>query len=65
MSCRRPTARATLTGASFGRVDLTAADFSDAVFLVESGAEPSFTQTTCPDFLPSDETLSGRAARRL
>jgi uncharacterized protein YjbI with pentapeptide repeats len=56
---------ATLTGASFVRVDLTAADFSDAVFAVEGGAEPTFTETTCPDFLPSDETLTGRAACRL
>jgi uncharacterized protein YjbI with pentapeptide repeats len=56
---------ATLTGASFERVDLTASDFSDAVFAVEGGAEPTFTETTCPDFLPSDATLAGRAACRL
>lgn len=56
---------ATLTGASFERVDLTAADFSDAVFAVEGGAEPTFTDTTCPDFLPSDPKLTGRAACRL
>ena len=56
---------ATLTGASFLRVDLTAADFTDAVFAVEGGAEPSFTETRCPDFLPSDDTVKGRAGCRL
>lgn len=56
---------ATLTGASFSRVDLTAANFTDAVFAVEGGAEPSFTETRCPDFLPSDDTLTGRAGCRL
>ena len=56
---------ATLTGASFLRVDLTGSDFTDAVFAVEGGSEPSFTETTCPDFLPSDATLAGRAACRL
>ena len=56
---------ATLTGASFLRVDLTAADFTDAVFAVEGGVEPSFTETRCPDFLPSDDTVKGRAGCRL
>ena len=56
---------ATLAGASFLRIDLTGADFTDAVFVVEAGAEPTFTETTCPDFLPSDHTLTGRAACRL
>ena len=56
---------AILTGASFDRVDLTAADFTDAVFAVEGGAEPTFTDTRCPDFLPSDDTLKGRAGCRL
>ena len=58
-------AGATLTGASFHRVDLTGANFADAVFAVEGGSEPSFTETMCPDFLPSDDTLTGRAACRL
>lgn len=56
---------ATLTGASFVRVDLTAADFTDAVFAADGGAEPSFTETRCPDFLPSDAGATGRAACRL
>ncbi len=56
---------ATLTGASFLRIDLTGADFTDAVFAVEGGAEPTFIETTCPDFLPSDPALAGRAACRL
>lgn len=56
---------ATLTGASFHRVDLTGADFSDAVFAADGGPEPTFTETTCPDFLPSDPSLTGRAACRL
>lgn len=56
---------ATLTGASFLRVDLTAATFTDAVFAVEGGTEPSFRETRCPDFLPSDDTLTGRAGCRL
>lgn len=56
---------ATLTGASFFRIDLTGADFSGAVFAVGGGPEPTFTETTCPDFLPSNSKLSGRAACRL
>ncbi|MGZ4680631.1 MAG: pentapeptide repeat-containing protein [Ilumatobacteraceae bacterium] len=56
---------ATLTGASFFRIDLTGADFSGAVFAAGGGPEPTFTETTCPDFLPSDSKLSGRAACRL
>ncbi len=56
---------ATLTGASFFRIDLTGADFSGAVFTVGGGPEPTFTETTCPDFLPSNSKLSGRAACRL
>ncbi len=55
----------TLTGASFHKIDLTGADFTDAVFAVDGGVEPTFTETTCPDFLPSDPTLEGRAACRL
>ena len=60
-----------LRGATLGEdvdlrgADLTGSDFTDAVFAVEGGSEPSFTETTCPDFLPSDATLAGRAACRL
>ena len=56
---------ATLIGASFFRIDLTGADFSDVVFGADSATEPSFTETTCPDFLPADPNLLGRAVCRL